>query len=226
MNKSLGVGAVAFCMTVAVGLLVVRLPVLSASDRAESSALRPAAAVPKGETITIPTVGLTVVRPPGWSTITAAENIRNIRSVEMDDPELQELAARYSTTPIVAFAKYKEPYDNLNPSLKINVRSLGAFAGHAPEDILEAALPTFNRMFGDLHVEVAPTRTTLSGKPAAHAKLSYTLRAQGRVIPTISEIWVVPSGPIFFMIGTGTRADETNGSRAEVHAIVESIKVQ
>jgi hypothetical protein len=40
------------------------------------------------------------------------------------------------------------------------------------------------------------------------------------------EIWVVPSGPVFFMIGTGKRADEKNGSRAEVRAIVDSIQIE
>jgi hypothetical protein len=35
----------------------------------------------------------------------------------------------------------------------------------------------------------------------------------------------VPSGPVFFMIGTGTRADERNGSRAEARKIVDSIRL-
>jgi hypothetical protein len=144
----------------------------------------------------------------------------------MDDRGLQELAARYATAPVVAFAKYKEPYEDLNPSFKINVRPLGAFAGHRPEEILEAAIPTFRRMFGDLRIDYAPTRTTLSAKQAAYTKLSYTMRAGGREFPAVSEIWVVPSGPVFFMIGTGTRADERNGSRAEGRAIVESIRIE
>jgi len=42
----------------------------------------------------------------------------------------------------------------------------------------------------------------------------------------VSEIWVVPSGPVFFMIGTGTRADEKNGSRAEARAIVDSLRIR
>jgi hypothetical protein len=144
----------------------------------------------------------------------------------MDDRQLQELAIRYASTPIIAMSKYKEPYEDLNPSFKINVRPLGSFAGHSPEEVLNAAIPTFRRMFGDLHIDYAPTRTTLSGKPAAYTRLSYTLRAGGGEYPTVSEIWVVPSGPVFFMIGTGTRADEKNGSRAEARAIVDSLRIR
>ena len=219
------VGGATFVATVAAGMLLYprgdKAPAPAAPDA------RPAqAADTAGERIAIPTLGLSVVRPGSWQTITAEENNRNIRSVEMDDKQLQELAARYATAPIVAFSKYKEPYGDLHPSFKINVRPLGGFAGHSPEDIMLAALPTMRRMFGDLTIDSAPTRTSLAGKPAAFTRLSYTLRASGGEYPTVSEIWIVPSGSVFFMIATGTRADERNGSRAEARAIVDSIQLQ
>jgi hypothetical protein len=218
------IGGVGFVATVAAGMLLYPT---------ERNPPKPAAAAPAsgdaagaaGDKITIPTLGLSVVRPSSWRTITAEENAQNLRSVTMDDRQLQELAARYATAPIIAFAKYGEPYEDLNPSFKINVRSLGSFAGHSPEDILLAALPTMRRMFGDLTIEAAPTRTTVSGKPAAYTRFAYTLRAGEKAFPAISEIWVVPSGPVFFMIGTGTRADERNGSRAEARKIVDIIRL-
>ena len=178
------------------------------------------------ETISIPTLGLSVVRPPGWSVITAEENAQNLRSVEMDDRELQELAVRYANAPLVAFSKYKEPYADLNPSFKINVRPLGGFGGHAPEEIMQAALPTMRRLFNDMVVAEGPKRTTVAGKPAAYTRLAYTMRAGDLAFPTVSEIWIVPSGPVYFMIGTGTRADERNGTRAEARAIVDSLTIK
>ena len=184
------------------------------------------AAAFQGERIALPTLGLSVVRPRTWSTITADENVRNLAAVHMDDRHLQELAVQYAATPIIAFAKYREPYGDLNPSFKINIRPLGSFAGHAPEEVLNAAIPTLRRMFGDLNIDYAPTRTTLSGKAAAYTRLSYTLRTGGHEFPTVSEIWLVPNGPVFFMIGTGTRADEKNGSRREARAIVDSIQIR
>jgi hypothetical protein len=218
------IAAAAFAATVAAGLLLYPSS-KRAHEQTKAEPPKPAAAA-AGERIALPTLGLSVVRPASWSTITADENVRNIRSVEMDDRQLQELAARYGATPIVAFAKYKEPYADLNPSFKVNVRPIGGFAGHAPEEILLAALPSMRRMFGDMNIDYAPTQTTLSGKPAAYTRLSYTMRAGGKEFPTVSEIWVVPNGPIFFMIGTGTRADEKTGSRADVRAIVDSIRIE
>jgi hypothetical protein len=224
MSKHWLLGTGAFVAVVAVGMFFVlaRAPV----QRVQPVARAEAPAVPQAERIDFPSLGLSVARPLTWSTITAEENVRNLRSVEMDDRQLQELAIRYSAAPIVAFAKYKEPYADLNPSFKVNVRRLGSFAGQAPEQILAAAIPTLARMFADLKVSQQPTPTTLSGKRAAYAELAYTLRAGGKEMPTISQIWVVPSGPVFFMIATGTRADEKKGTRAEARAIVDSIQLR
>lgn len=216
----MAVAAAAFVATVVAGAFVIQRGEEPAREPA-----RPVAAPAPGEHIAIPTLGLSVVRPQAWTTITAEENVRNLRSVQMDDAELQELAARYAATPIVAFAKHKEPYGDLNPSFKINVRPIGGFAGRGADDILLAAIPTMQRMFGDLKIEHAPTQTTVAGRAASYARLSYTMRAGGNQFPTVSEIWIVPRGSIFFMIGAGTRADEKTGSRAEVRAIVDSIRI-
>jgi hypothetical protein len=114
----------------------------------------------------------------------------------------------------------------LNPSFKINVRPLGGFAKFAPEDILTAALPTFSRAFSDVQVLEGPRSAAVSGRRAAYARLSYTLKAKDLAVPTTSEIWIVPRGSVFFMIGAGTRSDERNGSRAEIRRILDSVRIE
>ena len=224
------VALIAFSLTVVVGLLLTetdREAGQAPSRQLSSVALAGAAKeAPTGETVQIPTLGLSVFRPADWVTITADENARNIRSVQMDDPEFQELLARYANAPVFAIAKYPEPYADLNPSLKINVRPLGGFAKFAPEDILTAAIPTFTRAFNDVKVVEGPRPAQLSGRKAAYAKLSYTLRSNKLAVPTISEIWIVPKGSIFFMIGAGTRTDEKNGSRAEIRQIMDRLRIE
>jgi hypothetical protein len=186
----------------------------------------PKVAAQEGETIKIPTLGLTAVRPSGWFTITADANSRNIRSVQMADPEFQALAARYANSPVIAFSKFQEPYPDLNPSFKINVRPLGGFSKFSPEDILTAALPAMRRVSNDMKVLEGPKAAQVSGRKAAYARLSYTLKAQNISVPTISEVWIVPKGTIFFMIGVGTRADQKNGSRSEMRRIVDTLQIK
>ena len=89
----------------------------------------------------------------------------------------------------------------MNPSFKVSVRPLGGFAKFAPEDILTAALPTFSRAFDDVQLLEGPRSGRVSGRNAAYARISYTLRAKDVAVLTISEIWIVPKGAIFFMIG-------------------------
>jgi hypothetical protein len=36
----------------------------------------------------------------------------------------------------------------------------------------------------------------------------------------------VPHGDYFFLLGAGTRQDETTGTRAEIRAIVDSVKIE
>ena len=219
-----------FLLTVFFGLLLTgagrRAPLSSASQSTSIPATEPDKGASEGETVRIPSLGLSVFRPAKWVTITADENARNIRSVQMDDREFQELAARYATAPVFAIAKYAEPYEDLNPSFKINVRPLSGFARSAPEDILAAALPMFSRAFKDVKLLEGPRSAQVSGHKAAYARLSYTLRWNGAAVPTISEIWIVPKGSIFFMIGGGTRADEKNGSRAEIRRILERLRIE
>ena len=184
------------------------------------------AAAPAEEVVTIPTLGLSVARPRDWYTVSAEENARNLRGVEMDDRELQELVIRHAAVPIVAFSKYREPYDDVNPSFKINVRRSGALAGRPATDILSGALPTLSRAFADMKLLEGPVETKVAGHPAAYTRLGYTMRAGNKAFPTVSEFWVVPRGEIFFMLGTGTRRDERNGTRAEVRKIVDSVRLR
>jgi hypothetical protein len=70
-----------------------------------------------------------------------------------------------------------------------------------------------------------PRASQVSGKQAAYARLSYTLKTSTVSVPTISEIWIVPHRSIFFMIGAGTRADEKNGTRAEMRRILDNVRI-
>lgn len=221
------VGITAFVAIVSIGLIVVlprtaREPVAQAPEQKVASAAR---ATQPSERISIPSLGLSIVRPATWVTITADQNTRNLRSVQMDDPEFQALAARYANSPVVAMAKYPEPYADLNPSLKMNVRPVGGFAGRPPEEIVAAALPTFRRGFEDMKILDGPRRTTLAGRPAGFVRIAYTLRTGANAFPASSEVWIVPKGPVFLLIGAGTRADESNGSRSEIRSIIDSLRL-
>jgi hypothetical protein len=41
----------------------------------------------------------------------------------------------------------------------------------------------------------------------------------------MSELWIVPRGDYFFMIGAGTRQDEKTGTRKEIQEILKTVKI-
>ena len=177
------------------------------------------------EIVTNKTVGLEIVKPDGWQHLTAEANVANLRAIEMEDKNLQKAIIKYGNAPVVAFTKYAEPYPDVNPSFKIGLRAAGQLAGRDAKDVLAVVLPVLEKALADVAVQEGPVETSVAGLPAAYVRLTYTMSAGGAQFPTTSEIWVVPRGSFFFLIGAGTRQDEANGTRAEIRAILESMKI-
>lgn len=174
---------------------------------------------------TSPTAGFELTKPPSWVYMSADQNADNLRRTDHNDPELKAALMKYATAPMVVITKHPEPFDDLNPSFKVNMRPLGQFAGASPETILSAMLPPMKRMFSDLTIVQEPVAMSVGGLPGAHARFNYTLRAGGVSYPATSELWVVPRGDFFFLMGAGWREDEATGSRSEISSIVESIRI-
>jgi len=173
------------------------------------------------------TIGFEVTKPKEWSFVTAQENLDNLKRTKLSDDEFQQLMLKYATAPLVAMMKYPEPYDDLNPSLKVNIKPFGQLKERDGKEVLSLILPQFQKMFKDFQLVQTPTDVTVAGFKAAYVRINYSLQiADGRTFPTTSELWIVPRGDYFFMIGAGTRQDEKTGSRKEIEQIMKSIKIE
>jgi hypothetical protein len=174
-----------------------------------------------------PTAGLQLTKPAAWHYITAAENLANLENAKLNDEELRSALQKYATAPLVAMTKFPEPFDDLNPSLKVNIKPYGTLKGKSPQDIIGLLLPQFQKAFEEFALVQPPTEVTVSGIKSAYVRINYTLEiADGRTFPTTSELWIVPRGDYFFMIGAGTRQDEKTGSREEIQSILKSVKIE
>jgi hypothetical protein len=173
------------------------------------------------------TVGFEVTKPKGWSFVTAQENLDNLKRTKLSDDEFHQLMLKYATAPLVAMMKYPEPYDDLNPSLKVNIKPFGQLKGRDGKEVISLILPQFQKMFKDFQLVQAPIDVKVAGLKAAYVRINYSLQIpDGRTFPTTSELWIVPRGDYFFMIGAGTRQDEKTGSRKEIEQIMKSIKIE
>ncbi|WP_328186329.1 hypothetical protein [Marinobacter sp. OP 3.4] len=180
-----------------------------------------------GDVFHNPTVGLTVTKPSGWHYVTAARNRENIDQIHLTDKEFHAAMKEYAQAPLVAMAKHPEPFDDLNPSFKVNLKPFGQLKGTPPGRIIRLVVPQFENVFKDFEMVQPPTEVTVSGIESAYARMDYTMELpDGRSFPTTSGLWIVPHGDYFFMIGAGTRQDEATGSRAEIQEILKTLDIE
>ena len=172
------------------------------------------------------TAGFSVNKPDSWYFLTAEQNMENIKRIQLDNKEFKQAMLKYTTAPLVAMIKYQEPFDDLNPSFKVNIKPLGNLKGVDPKIILNMMSGQLHKLLKDYKVVQEPTDTILSELKAASMTANSTMIApDGREFPVISDFWIVPRGEFFFMIGSGTRQDEKTGTRAELLEIVKTIKI-
>jgi hypothetical protein len=173
-----------------------------------------------------PSHGLEFYKPLNWHWLSAEENKKNLDSAKFGDKNVDSLIKKNSSAPLVAITKYKEPYDDLNPSIKIDVKPLGPFQGKNPSEIIKVFLPFLKKAFPDMINEVGPIDTSFNGIKAGYFKGLYTFNVPNMGnLQANTEMWVVPKGSYFFLIGSGTRKDEKSGTRNEIQAILKRMKI-
>ena len=171
--------------------------------------------------------GVQLVKPAEWIYVTAEQNIENVKAVKLSDAELHAAIQRYATVPLVVLMKYPEPFDDVNPSFKVNIKPYGGLKGKSPQEVLGLIVPQIQRAFRDFVVIQPPIEVVVSGIKSAYARMNYTMEIPGgRTFPTTSELWIVPRVDYFFMIGAGTRQDEKTGSREEIQKILDTVKIR
>lgn len=186
-----------------------------------------AAVAGKPDVFRNPTAGLQVTKPAAWHYVTAAQNLENIKAVKLKDEEFHAAMQKYAAAPLVAMTRFPEPYEDVNPSFKVNIRPLGPLKGKDPKDLIGLFLPQLEKSFRDFELVQPATSVEVSGIKAAYARINYTMEIpDGRTFPTTSELWIVPRGDYFFMIGAGTRQDERNGTRKEIQGILKTLRIE
>ncbi|GAB3388691.1 hypothetical protein [Massilia agri] len=173
-----------------------------------------------------PTAGFALTKPAGWHYLSAAQNMDNIKRMKLCDEEFHAMMKQYASAPLVAMSKYQEPFEDVNPSFKVNLKTYGQLKGIPATELIKLILPQFQKTFRDFVLVQAPVEVQVAGIQSAYARIDYTMELpDGRSFPTSSELWIVPRGDYFFMIGAGTRQDEKTGTRAEIQGILDTVKI-
>jgi hypothetical protein len=192
-----------FTLCFAIGAILIRCA--PAQDRVENAS-----------------AGVSLQRPPSWQTATAEAIQANRERVRLSDSAFQRALVTRSALPIIALMKYPEPFEGLNPSVQITLRQ--SLKG-TPTQLLTGALLAMRRGFADLSI-VGPVETTeISGLPAARVRVTYTLRTTTQSWRVLSRIWLVPRGPLMFLIGMSGSESGPDVCESEFAAVLQSIRI-
>lgn len=174
-----------------------------------------------------PTAGLWITKPAQWNYVTASQNMDNLKATKLSDEEFHAAMQKFATVPLVVMSKFPESFDDVNPSFKVNLKPYGGLKGKTPEEMISLVVPQFQKVFKDFALVQPPTEVLVSNIKSGYARMNFTMEApDGRTFPTTSELWIVPHGSYFFMIGAGTRQDEKTGSREEIQGILKSVRIE
>lgn len=180
----------------------------------------------EGDVFRSATAGIEITKPAEWRFITAQENADNLGRMEFEDSSFAELAKRYASAPLVAMMKYPEPHDGLNPSIKLNIKPYGQIKGIDSKQLLGLVASSLASVFRDFEVAQVPTDVVMAGHPGAYLKINYTLvTADGAEYPTTSQLWIIPRGDFYFMIGAGISQGDEEGAGKEVNDILGSLVI-
>ena len=185
-----------------------------------------ASAAPNDNIYVNRTAGISVTKPTKWHFAGIDANKKNLDNIRLKDQKFEEDMRKYATTPLIAMMRHEEPYDDLNASFKLNIKPLNGLPAAEPQRIVGLFLPQLEKIFEDYKLIEGPTKTTVSGLKAGYAKIHYSMKIpDGRTFPICSELWIVPRGDYFFLIGAGTPQVPKDNEQKDLNAIIESIKL-
>jgi len=169
------------------------------------------------------TLGFSISKPAGWHWMTAQQNLDNLKRARIGSDEFQKQVVQHATAPLVIMTQHEEPYDGLNASFKANIRAFGSLPTRDAQQLLSMILPSIQQQMTDARIVVPVEAVQVDGLAAAHVVIEYTLRsAEGGAFPTTSEMWIVPVGDYFFMLGAGYSQGDAEVKKV-VHATLQSV---
>lgn len=169
------------------------------------------------------TLGFSITKPAGWHWMTAQQNLENLKRAGVGSEEFQKLVVQHASAPLVIMTQHEEPYDGLNASFKANIRAFGSLPTRDPMQLLSMILPTIQQQMTDSRIVVPVEAVEVDGLAAAHVMIEYTLQSpEGGSFPTTSEMWIVPVGDYFFMLGAGYSQGDAEAKEA-VYAALQSV---
>ena len=172
-----------------------------------------------------PAVGIALDVPAGWKTLAMRAIAPADDKERLPDAKLLAAIRPLAGKPLVELAKHPEPHSELNPTIQINLRPIGGFAGRPIEELMNTVVIPLRNQHPDLQLVGPAKQLKVSGLKAMQVTASYTLTVGPRQFKVRSHLWVVPRGALFFVIAMTQPPDGPDVAEREFQAALASIRI-
>lgn len=178
------------------------------------------------DVFTLPYVGVEITKQSDWHFMNVALGAESAKSVKFQDEEFAELVAKSDAVPLAVITKYPESYEDVNPSLKIDVQSLKSLNGKTSIEASNLVLNVFSTAVKDFEVLQKPTEVYVGEFKASYFRIRYTVEfSDNTSYRTVSELWIITRDKYYLLLGAATLDDDKTNSREEIAGMLKSLKL-
>jgi len=178
------------------------------------------------DVLTLPFVGLEITKQSDWHFTNVTLVTESAKSILFQEKEFADLVAKNTAVPLAVITKYPESYEEVNPSLKIDVQPVAKLNGKTGIELSNFVLGMFSTAVKDFEILQKPVEVYLGAFKASYFRIRYTVEyADNTSYRTVSELWIINRDAYFLMLGAATLDDDKTRSREEIATMLKSLRV-
>ena len=175
-----------------------------------------------------PVAGISIDKQPSWSFMSLEHELANRQAVSVGNANTDAVMHDSTTAPLVVIARYPEPSEKPNPTLKITLRPLADLRATPPVDIARAVAKVMSQAIPTFEVEGHARALEVGGLPGATFRAHFTLEVPHlqRTFPVSTEAWIVPRGEYAVIVVTSDPTGGAGNYDPDFQAMVKSLVIR
>ena len=172
-------------------------------------------------------IGLSISYPDTWNIVSADEYYNNLKGIVLKDQEYAEMIQKYATIPMFALTKYKEPFNDINPSIKMNTKPYGQLKGISLINMSNAIIKQISGMYNEFNIEVEPCEINIANNKVVYFMISFQMSdVKGNNYDVVSEMYFIDKINYFIMIGNSYDKDNKYGAKEEIKNMLSTLVIK
>ena len=175
-----------------------------------------------------PVAGIRIDKQPSWSFMSLEHELANRQAVSVGNANTDAVMHDSTTAPLVVIARYPEPSEKPNPTLKITLRALADLRDTPPVEIARAVAQTMSLAIPSFVVDGDARALQVGGLPGGTFRAHFTLEVPhlGRTFAVNTEAWIVPRGEYAVLIVTSDPTGGAGNYDPDFQAMVKSVVIE